>query len=144
MSSIFLTALSYLTRRGAGGNIKVRTTSPTDFTINTSEEVFVPRATSNRSTMIATNAFTTSDMNDLLSGDQNDGTFFTNLGTDTFTRGADGSLFLGTATTSASGRSNVITDLNASLGDAIGIVGNKNLLNNFGFADLNSIVDSFL
>ncbi|WP_375505390.1 hypothetical protein [uncultured Nostoc sp.] len=143
MSSIFVTALSYLTRRGAGGNMKVGTTSPTGLTINTSEEGFVRGATSNRSTVIATNSFITSNMNDLLSGDQNNGTFVSNLGTDTLTRGADGSLFLGTATT-YSGPSNVTTDFNTPLGDGIGTVANNNLLDNFGFTGLNSIVDSFL
>ncbi|MGF2037099.1 MAG: hypothetical protein RMZ43_017570 [Nostoc sp. CmiVER01] len=143
MSSIFVTALSYLTRRGAGGNIKVRNTSPKGLTINTNEEVFVPGGTSNRSTVIATNAFTKSNTSDLLSVGQNDGTFLSNLGTDTLTRGADGSLFLGT-TTSASGRSNVRTDFNTSSDDGIGIVATNNLLNNFGFTGLNSMLDSFL
>ncbi|MDZ8223228.1 hypothetical protein [Nostoc sp. ChiVER01] len=143
MSSIFVTALSYLTRWGAGGNMKVSNTYPTGLTIDTNEEVFVPGGTSNRSTAIATNAFTISNANDLLLGGQNDGTLLSNLGTDTLTRGADGSLFLGT-TTSASGRSNVMTDFNTSLGDEIGIGASNNLLKNFGFTGLSSMVDSFL
>ncbi|MBC6432600.1 hypothetical protein FM036_18295 [Nostoc sp. HG1] len=144
MSSIFLTGLSYVNMSGAGGSINVSISSPTGLTINRSEEVFVPGATSNRITVVATNSYTAGNANDLLLGGQDNGTFVSNLGTDTLTRGTNHSLFLGTTTTSASGRANVITDFNASLGDGIGIGINNNLLSNFGFIGFNSIGDSFL
>ena len=144
MSSIFLTGLSYVNTSGAGGSMNLTIASPTGFTINTSEEVFVPGATSNRSTVLATNSYTGDNTNDLLLKGQNNDTFVSNLGTDTLTRGTNGSLFLGTTTNSASGSSNVIIDLNPSLGDAIGIQANNNLLSNFGFIGFNSIDDSFM
>ncbi|MBD2247024.1 hypothetical protein [Nostoc sp. FACHB-888] len=114
--------------------------SPTGLTINESEKVFVSGATSNRSTVVATNSLSRGNTNDLLLGDQDNDTFVSNLGTDALTRGADGSLFIGT-TTSTSEPTNVMTDLNASLGNGIGIVENNNLLNNFTFTGLNSIGD---
>ncbi|HYX18557.1 MAG TPA: hypothetical protein VE944_30180 [Nostoc sp.] len=144
MSSIFLTGLSYVNTSGAGSSINLTIGSPTGFTINTSEEVFVPGATSNRSTVLATNSYTGDNTNDLLLGGQDNGTFVSNLDTDTPSRGTNPSLFLGTATNSASERVNVITDLNPSLGDAIGIQANNNLLSNFGFIGFNSIDDSFM
>ncbi|QFS44983.1 hypothetical protein GXM_02458 [Nostoc sphaeroides CCNUC1] len=78
----------------------------------------------------------------MLLGGQNNGTFVSNLGTDTF-RGTNRSLFLGT-TNSTSGRSNVISDLNSSLSNVIGIGTNNNLLSNLEFAGFNSIGDSFM
>ncbi len=48
MSSIFFTDLSYVNTSGSGGSINVTIGSPTGFTINRSEEVFVPGATSNK------------------------------------------------------------------------------------------------
>ena len=141
MSSIFFTALSYVNMSGAGGSINVSMASPTGLTINRSEEVFVPGATSNRNTVVAMNSFTGGNANDLLLGGQDNGTFVSNLATHTLTRGADGSLFLGRATNSSSESANVITDFNASLGDRIGIVENNSLLSNFGFTGFNSIGD---
>jgi hypothetical protein len=142
MSSIFLTGLSYVNMSGAGGSINASISSPTGLRINRSQEVFVPGARSNRSTVVATNSYTGDNTNDLLLGGQNNGTFVSNLGTDTFTRGTNRSLFLGTTTTS--GPSNVISDLNSSLGNGIGIGTNNNLLSNLEFAGFNSIGDSFM
>ncbi|AUB35916.1 hypothetical protein COO91_01809 [Nostoc flagelliforme CCNUN1] len=79
----------------------------------------------------------------MLLGGQNNGTFVSNLGTDTLTRGTNRSLSLGT-TNSASGRANVIADLNSSLGNGIEIQANNNQLSNFGFTGFNSIGDSFM
>ncbi|MCL6749464.1 hypothetical protein KBT16_00075 [Nostoc sp. CCCryo 231-06] len=141
MSRIFLTGLSYVNMSGAGGSINVSISSPTGLRINRSEEVFVPGAKSNTSSVVATNSYTGDNANNLLFGGEDNGTFVSNLDTDTLTRGTNRSLFLGTATNSASGRVNVITDL----GDGIGIVANNNnLLNNFGFTGFNLIGDSFL
>ncbi|MCC5629420.1 hypothetical protein [Nostoc sphaeroides] len=142
MSSIFLTGLSYVNMSGAGGSINASISSPTGLRINRSQEVFVPGARSNRSTVVATNSYTGDNTNDLLLGGQNNGTFVSNLGTDTF-RGTNRSLFLGT-TNSTSGRSNVISDLNSSLSNVIGIGTNNNLLSNLEFAGFNSIGDSFM
>lgn len=144
MSSIFLTGLSYLNMSGAGGSINVSISSPTGLRINTSEEIFVPGATSNRSTVLATNSYTGDNTNDLLLGGQDNGTLVSNLGTDTLTRGTNRTLSLGTTTNSASGRGNVITDLNSSLGNVIEIGTNNNLLSNFGFTGFNLIGDSFM
>ncbi|BBD64421.1 hypothetical protein NIES4072_19160 [Nostoc commune NIES-4072] len=144
MSRIFLTGLSYVNMSGAGGSVNVSISSPTGLTINRSEEVFVPRATSNRISVLATNSYTRDNTNDLLLGGQNNGTFVSNLGTDTLTRGTNPRLSLGTTTNSASGRSNVIADLNPSFGDVSGIQTNNNLLSNFGFTGFNSIGDSFM
>lgn len=144
MSSIFLTGLSYVNLSGAGGSINASISYPTDLRINRSQEVFVPEATSNRSTVLATNSYTGDNTNDLLLGGQNNGTSVSNLGTDTLTRGTNRSLFLGTTTNSASGRGNVIIDLNPSLDNAIGIQANNNLLSNFGFTGFNSIGDIFM
>jgi hypothetical protein len=144
MNSIFFTALSYLNMSGAGGSINVSISSPTGLRINRGEEVFAPRARSNRSTVVATNSYTASDANDLLLGGQDNGTFISNLDNDTLSRGTNRSLFLGTTTNSASERGAVITDFNSSLGDVIGIGTNNNLLSNFGFTGFNSIGDSFL
>ncbi|MCC5606617.1 hypothetical protein LC612_07405 [Nostoc sp. CHAB 5834] len=144
MSSIFLTGLSYLNTSGAGGSINVSISSPTGLRINRSEEVFVPGATSNRSTVVATNSYTGDNTNDLLLGGQNNGTFVSNLGTDTLTRGTNRSLFLGTTTNSTSRRSNVISDFNSSLGNGIGIVENNNLLSNLESTSFNLIGDSFM
>jgi hypothetical protein len=141
MISTFVTGLSYVNTSGAGGSINVSSTSPTGLRINRSQEVFVPGSRSNRSTVVARNSFTTDNGNDLLLGGQGNGTFVGSLGTDITTRDADGSLFLGRATTSASGRANVIGDYNISLGDSFGIIQNKNLLNNFSFVSSNSIGD---
>ncbi|MBW4451677.1 MAG: hypothetical protein KME55_02760 [Nostoc indistinguendum CM1-VF10] len=141
MSSIFVTGLSYVNISGAGGSMNLSIASPTGLTINESEKVFVSGATSNRSTVVATNSLSRGNTNDLLLGGQDNGTFVSNLGTDALTRGADGSLFIGRATTSTSERTNVMTDFNASLGNGIGIVENNNLLNNFAFTGLNSIGD---
>ncbi|WP_100897975.1 hypothetical protein [Nostoc flagelliforme] len=143
MSRIFLTALSYLNTSGAGGSVNASISSPTGLRINTSQEVFVPGATSNRITVLATNSYTGDNTNDLLLGGQNNGTFVSNLGTDTLTRGTNRSLSLGT-TNSASGRANVIADLNSSLGNGIEIQANNNQLSNFGFTGFNSIGDSFM
>jgi hypothetical protein len=141
MSSIFVTGLSYVNTSGAGGSMNLTIGSPTGFTISTSEEIFVPGASSNRSTVLTMNSYTGDNTNDLLLGGQDNGTFVSNLDTDTPTRGTNRSLFLGTATNSASGRVNVITDL----GDGIEIVANNNnLSNNFGFTGFNLIGDSFL
>ncbi|HYX12816.1 MAG TPA: hypothetical protein VE944_00305 [Nostoc sp.] len=144
MSSIFLTGLSYVNMSGAGGSINVSISSPTGLSINRSEEVFVSGATSNGSTVLATNSYTGDNTNDLLLGGQNNVTSVSNLGTDTLTRGTNSSLFLGTTTNSASESGNVIIDLNPSLYDAIGIEANNNLLSNFGFTGFNSIGDSFI
>ena len=143
MSSIFLRALSYLNMSGAGGSVNASISSPTGLRINTSQELFVPGATSNRITVLAANSYTGDNTNDLLLGGQNNGTSVSNLGTDTVTRGTNRSLFLGT-TNSASGRGNVIADLNSSLGNGIGIQANNNQLSNFGFTGFNSIGDNFM
>lgn len=143
MSSIFLRALSYLNTSGAGGSVNASISSPTGLRINTSQELFVPGATSNRITVLATNSYTGDNTNDLLLGGQNNGTSVSNLGTDTVTRGTNRSLFLGT-TNSASGRANVIADFNSSLGNGIEIQANNNLLSNFEFTGFNSIGDSFI
>ena len=143
MSSIFLTGLSYVNLSGAGGSINVSISSPTGLSINRSEEVFVSGATSNGSTVLATDSYTEDNTNDLLLGGQNNVTSVSNLGTDTVTRGTNGSLFLGT-TNSASESGNVIIDLNPTLYDGIGIQANNNLLSNFGFIGFNSIDDSFM
>ncbi len=143
MSRIFLTGLSYVNMSGAGGSINVSIDSPTGLRINRSEEVFVPGATSNRSTVLATNSSSGDNTNDLLLGGQNNGTFVSNLGTDTLTRGTNRTLSLGT-TNSASGGGNVITDLNSSLANGIGIGTNNNQLSSFGFTGFNLIGDSFM
>ncbi|MCC5615168.1 hypothetical protein LC605_08775 [Nostoc sp. CHAB 5836] len=139
MISTFVTGLSYVNTSGAGGSINVSSTSPRGSRINRSQQIFLPGGTSNRSIVVARNSFTTDDGNDLLLGIQGNGTFVGNLGTDITTRDADGSLFLGRATTSASGRANVISDYNVSLGDSFGIIDNNNLLNSFSFVASNSI-----
>ena len=139
MSSIFFTAMSYVNTSGAGGSMNLTIGSPTGFTINTGEEIFVPRARSSRSSVVAMNSYTGGNANDLLLGGQDNGTFVSNLSTDTLTRGTNRSLFLGTTTNSASGRINIITDF----GDGIGIPANNSLLSNLAFTDFNSIGDSF-
>jgi hypothetical protein len=141
MSSIFVTGLSYVNTSGAGGSMNLTIGSPTGLTINKSKKVFVSGATSNRTTVVATNSLSRDNTNDLLLGGQDNGTFVSNLSTDALTRGADGSLFIGRAITSTSESTNVMTDFNASLGNRIGIVEDNNLLNNFAFIGLNSIGD---
>ncbi|MCC5643679.1 hypothetical protein LC607_12120 [Nostoc sp. CHAB 5824] len=146
MSSVYVTGLSYVNINGAGGSINLRATYPTGLTINNNEEVFVPGAKSNRTSVTVTDSSIISDIsegNDLLLGGRDNDTLVGNLGTDTLTRGADADLFVVEGATSNPLLTDVITDFNTSGGDSIGISANNNSLKDLIFASLDSTGDSF-
>ncbi len=143
MSSVYVTGLSYVNINGAGGSINLSNTNPTSLTINDSEEVFVTRAKSNRTSVEVTDSFIRYDGNDLLLGGKDNDTLVGDLDTDTLTRGADDDLFVLEEPTSNPLLTDVITDFNTSGSDSIGISANNNSLTDLIFASLDSTGDGF-
>ncbi|MEA5623811.1 hypothetical protein [Nostoc sp. UHCC 0251] len=143
MSSVYVTGLSYVNINGAGGSINLRNTSPTGLTINDSEEIFVTRAKSNRTSVEVTDSFIRYDGSDLLLGGKGNNTLVGDLDTDTLIRGADDDLLVLEGSTSTPLLTDVITDFNTSGGNSIGISANNNSLKDLIFAGFDSTSDGF-